>query len=160
MISPTNHDIRPVGIEMKWLGNGCWVFQFHEAVGLAVLLYAGSSSSIVTSSVFFFCSASGPAGRMLVTVWRRASICSSVSRSSLSSTICRRKPLRVTEEPHRRSPPLPSVRWPLACRARGPAPEPPQVSGSSPSWLQGREKPAPIPTRLLKMGQGKKQVAG
>lgn len=68
-------------------------FQVHAMLGPGVLFYAGSSSSIVTSwPVVFFCSASGPAGRMLVTVWRSASICSSVSRSSLSSTICRRKP--------------------------------------------------------------------
>lgn len=66
--------------------------QLQETLGPAVLFYAGSSSSIATSSLAFCCcSASGPAGRMLVTVWSRASICSSVSRSSLSSTICRRK---------------------------------------------------------------------
>ena len=66
--------------------------QLQGTLRPAVLFYAGSSSSIATSSlVFCCCSASGPAGRMLVTVWSRASICSSVSRSSLSSTICRRK---------------------------------------------------------------------
>lgn len=101
MIYPTNYENRPIGVggqnqvnqqSSECLENGYWVFQLQETPGPAVLVYAGSSSAIVTSSlVLSFCSASGPAGRMLVTVWRRASICSSVSRSSLSSTICQRK---------------------------------------------------------------------
>ena len=44
----------------------------------AVLCYAGSSLSIAKLSlVFCSCCAFGPAGRMLVMVWSRASICSS-----------------------------------------------------------------------------------
>lgn len=117
-------------------------FQLHEMLGPVVLFYAGSSSSIVTSQlVVFFCSASGPAGRMLVTVWRSASICSSVSRSSLSSTICRRKKTsRVTNEPPRLGHPMsfPVPAQPLSTELRA-GPEPP-VSRSSPPWLHRREK--------------------
>lgn len=142
---PLEYRVQPNEQSSECLGNGCWAFQLQETAGPAVLLYAGSSSSIVTSSVFFFCSASGPSGRMLVTVWRRASICSSVSRSSLSSTICRRKEnLRGylwrsrTGGVHPGPPPpmLFPVCWPLAHTAPGLAPEPPRVSRSSPSWLR------------------------
>lgn len=73
-------------------GNGHCGFERHKQPGqlchMAADVYAGSSSSIAASLlVLLLCSSSGPAGRMLVTVCRRASICSSVSRSSLSSTI-------------------------------------------------------------------------
>lgn len=75
-------------------GNGCCSFELHEQPG-QLHIYAGSSSSIATSLlVLLLCSSSGPAGRMLVTVCRRASICSSVSRSSLSSTIYKGKKAR------------------------------------------------------------------
>lgn len=67
-------------------GNAAAALSLNSLVSCAV--YAGSSSSIAASLlVLLLCSSSGPAGRMLVTVCSRASICSSVSRSSLSSTI-------------------------------------------------------------------------
>ena len=84
-----------------------------------------------------------------MTVWSRASICSSVSRSSLSSTICRRKenPPGVTMGPHRQGPAhvVPGPGPAPQHRAQGLAPELPGVSRSFPSWLHGSEKPAQIP---------------
>lgn len=52
--------------------------------------YAWSPLSSVAIAESLCCSSGSP-GRILVTVWRSDSICSSVSLSSLSSTICRPK---------------------------------------------------------------------
>lgn len=62
--------------------------------------YAWSPLSSVAIAESLCCSSGSP-GRMLVTVCRRDSICSSVSLSSLSSTICRSKktPL-ASSNPH------------------------------------------------------------